>query len=266
LTELINKILYERRLSSMKKRSYCALYLIALMVLSGLLTSGLQAAESPQREKAQQEQTAPVGLEISTEELKEILMAGKIPVIDVRPQKEYGISHIPGSINIFETEIERMMELCPDKASGPVLYCNGPYCHKTSRVAEKLFKKGCTNVKKYQHGLPLWRAFGNTAETSLSGVQYVFSSDKTAVFVDARTLEEYSAGTVPGAVNLQASEIEAANQDGRLPYTDHGTRIIVFGKSINQARELAQAIAPRAYWNSSYFAGTFEDLIKAGLW
>ena len=250
----------------MKKRSYCALYLIALMVLSGLLTSGLQAAESPQREKAQQEQTAPVGLEISTEELKEILMAGKIPVIDVRPQKEYGISHIPGSINIFETEIERMMELCPDKASGPVLYCNGPYCHKTIRVAEKLSKNGCTNVKKYQHGLPLWRAFGNTAETSLSGVQYVFSSDKTAVFVDARTQEEYSAGTVPGAVNLQASEIEAANQDGRLPYTDHGTRIIVFGKSINQARELAQAIAPRAYWNSSYFAGTFEDLIKAGLW
>jgi rhodanese-related sulfurtransferase len=249
----------------MKKRNYSSLCLIALIMFSVLLGSGLQAAENPQGGRGQQEQTTP-GFEISTEELTQIIMTGKIPVIDVRPQKEYEISHIPGSVNIFETEIERMMELCPDKASGPVLYCNGPYCHKTSRVAEKLLKKGCTNIKKYQHGLPVWRAFGNTAETNLSGFKYIFSSDKTAVFVDARTKEEYSTGTVPGAVNLQASEIEQANQDGRLPYTDHGTRIIVFGKTIHQARELAQAIAHRAYWSSSYLAGTYEDLKKEGLW
>ncbi len=158
------------------------------------------------------------------------------------------------------------MDLCPDKSSGPVLYCNGPYCHKTVRVAEKLSKNGYTNIKKYQQGLPVWRAFGNTAETNLSGFKYIFSSDKTAVFVDTRIKEETTAGTVPGAVNLQAGEIEEANQDGRLPYTGHGTRIIVFGKTIHQARQLAQAIAHKAYWNSSYFAGTFEDLIKAGLW
>jgi rhodanese-related sulfurtransferase len=250
----------------MKKGNCCVVCLIALMMSSGLLTSGLQAAETPQGGRAQQEQTAPVGFEISTEELTQILMVGKIPVIDVRPQKEYEISHIPGSLNIFETEIERMMDICPDKSSGPVLYCNGPYCHKTIRVAEKLSKNGYTNIKKYQHGLPVWRAFGNTAETSLPGFKYIFSSDKTAVFVDARIKEEYTAGTIPGAVNLQAGEIEEANQDGRLPYTDHGTRIIVFGKTINQARQLAQAIAHRAYWNSSYLAGTYEDLKKAGLW
>jgi len=234
-------------------------------MFSVLLGSGLQAAESPQREKTHQGQTAS-GVEISTEELTQILTAGKIPVIDVRPQKEYEISHIPGSVNIFETEIERMMDLCPDKSSGPVLYCNGPYCHKTIRVAEKLSQKGVTNIKKYQNGLPVWRALGNTAETNLSGFKYIFLSDKTAVFVDARIKEEYTSGTVPGAVSLLASEIEEANQDGRLPYTDHGTRIIVFGKTINQARELAQAIAHRAYWNSSYLAGTYEDLKKAGLW
>ncbi len=71
----------------MKKRSYCALCLISLMVLSGLLTSGLQAAESPQREKAQKEQTASVGIEISTEELTQILTAGKIPVIERQTAK-----------------------------------------------------------------------------------------------------------------------------------------------------------------------------------
>ena len=171
----------------------------------------------------------------------------------------------PGSVNIFETDIEQMMKASSDKSSGPVLYCNGPFCHKTSRVAENLSKQGYTNIKKYQLGLPVWRAFGNTAETSLSGFKYVYGSDKTAVFVDARNTDEYKAGTIAGAVNLQANEIEAANNDGRLPYTDHGTRIIVFGNSIPQARKLAEAIAQRAYWNSSYLAGTYEDLKKSGL-
>jgi rhodanese-related sulfurtransferase len=205
------------------------------------------------------------GVEISTEELKQILLTGKVPVIDVRPAKEYAISHIPGSINIFETDIEQMMKVTPDKSSGPVLYCNGPHCHKTSRVAEKLSKQGYTKVKKYQSGLPVWRALGNTAETSISGFKNVYRSDKTAVFVDARNKDEYKAGTIAGAVSLQAGEIEAANNDGRLPYTDHGTRIIVFGGSIPQARQLAEAIAQRAYWNSSYLTGTYEDLRKAGL-
>jgi rhodanese-related sulfurtransferase len=250
----------------MKKGNHCASVFVALMASLFVLAASIsQSAESLQENKEQRGQTAPAGVEITTQELEQILSEGKIPVIDVRPENEYAISHIPGSVNIFETEIEQMMKLCPDKSSGLVLYCNGPHCHKTIRVAETLSKKGCTNIKKYQHGLPVWRAFGNTAETSLSGFKYIFSSDKTAVFVDARSKEEYSSGTLKGAVNLQAGDIEAANNDRRLPYTDHGTRIIVFGNSVTQARQLAEAIAQRAYWNSSYLTGTYEDLQKSGL-
>jgi len=250
----------------MKKGNRYALVFIALMASLFVLAASIsQSAESARKNKEQQEPTAPPGVEISTTELMQILSEGKIPVIDVRPKNEYAVSHIPGSVNIFETEIEQMMKLCPDKSSGLVLYCNGPHCHKTGRVAEKLSKKGCTNIKKYQQGLPVWRAFGNTAETNLAGFKYVFSSDKTAVFVDARSREEYSSRTIKGAVNLQAGDLEAANQDGRLPYTDHGTRVIVFGNSVAQARLLAEAIAQRAYWNSSYLTGTYEDLRKSGL-
>jgi rhodanese-related sulfurtransferase len=248
----------------MKKRKCYILYFVTLMLLSALLIPGVQAAGEPQASEIQQKPVA-AGSEISTPELKQILTAGKIPVIDVRPEKEYAVSHIPGSINIFETEIERMMELC-GKSSRLVLYCNGPYCHKTGRVADNLSKKGCTNIKKYQDGLPIWRALGNIAETSLAGFKYVFSSDRTAVFIDARTEEEFSAGSMPGARNLEPGEIDAANDDGRLPYTDHGTRVIVFGNSANQARQLAEAIAHRAYWNSSYLAGTYDDLKRAKLW
>jgi rhodanese-related sulfurtransferase len=243
------------------RKNLCGACLIGAMALvSFLLASGPGAAENPQG------QAAGTGIEISMEELRQILLTGKTPVIDVRPQEEYAISHIPGSVNIFETEIAQMMKVSPDKSYGPVLYCNGPYCHKTSRVAEKLTKNGYTNIMKFKGGLPVWRALGNAAETGLSGFKYVFTSDKTAVFIDARSRGEYKAGTLPGAVNLQTREIEAANNDGRLPYKDHGTRIIIFGAAPGQARQLAEAVARRAYWNSSYFSGAYEELKQARDW
>jgi len=247
----------------MKKNQWLSVFLAAVIALF-LGASVLQARENPALKKGIQESAACSGVEQATEEVKQILLTGKTPVIDVRPPKEYAVSHIPGSVNIFETDIEQMMKATPDKSFGPVLYCNGPYCHKTIRVAEKLAPKGYTHIIKYQAGLPVWRALGNMAETSMAGFQYVFGKDKTAVFVDARSKEEFQAGTIPGAVNLQAEEIDAANKDGRLPYTDHETRVIVFGKTISQARNLAEAIAQRAYSNSSYLAGTYEDLKKAG--
>lgn len=125
---------------------------------------------------------------------------------------------------------------------------------------------GYTNVKRYQLGLPVWRALGNTVQTDLEGFRYVFTGDKTAVFVDARNSEEFKVGTVPGAVNIQRGEAKVANEDGRLPLTDKGTRAILFGKNAHEARTVAEEIAKNAYWNSSYLGETFEQLKRAGLW
>jgi rhodanese-related sulfurtransferase len=121
-------------------------------------------------------------------------------------------------------------------------------------------------VKRYQLGLPVWRALGNTVQTDLEGFRYVFTRDKTAVFVDARNTEEFNAGTLPAAVSIRKGEARAANEDGRLPLTDKGTRVIVFGNDAKEARTVAEEVAKNAYWNSSYFGGTFEDLKKSGLW
>jgi len=205
-----------------------------------------------------------IGAEISTEELKEILATKKEPVVDVRTPKEYAIAHIPGSIHIYEKDLEKLMQLLPDKKAGMVIYCNGPYCHKVKRVAEQLVKKGFINIRRYQLGLPVWRAFGNTVQTDLEGCKYIFSGDKTAVWVDARSKEEFAKGSVPGAVNVKAGEVKVANEDGRLPYTDKGTRIVVFANSPEAARQVAEEIAHTAFWNSSYFGGTFTDLGLAG--
>ena len=61
--------------------------------------------------------------EITTEQLRAILATNSEPVFDVRFAKEYAIAHIPGTINIFEKEVERIVELYPDPvdADDPVL-------------------------------------------------------------------------------------------------------------------------------------------------
>lgn len=210
------------------------------------------------------------GSEVSTAELLSLLenKNGAV-VLDVRSVKECAIAHIPGSTcmpgvlrsdGTYGDNVEQITKLYPDKTTTIVLYCNGPYCGKSKRTAKPLIEQGYTDVRRYQLGLPVWRAFGNTVETDLDGFAYIVKDDHTAVFVDARPADDFKAGTIARAVNVQKGEAKAANEDGRLPHTDKGTRVIVFGDSPEQAREVATEIAHNAYWNSSYFGGTFEDI------
>jgi rhodanese-related sulfurtransferase len=202
----------------------------------------------------------PITPEISTAELQRILVDGKIPVLDVRSPDEFAIAHIPGSTNHYEKEVEDLARAYPNKAAPLVLYCNGPYCGKSKRLSEELVERGYSGVRRYQLGLPVWRALGNTVQTDLAGARYIISGDRTAVWVDARSPQAFKRGSLRRAVNIGKGEAEAANEDGRLPKRDKGTRVIVFGDSAEQARAVAQEIAHKAYWNSSYFGGSFAEL------
>jgi hypothetical protein len=42
--------------------------------------------------------------------------------------------------------------------------------------------------------------------------------------------------------------------------------VIVFATDPNDARKVAEEIARKAYWNSSYFGGTANELQANGLW
>jgi rhodanese-related sulfurtransferase len=202
----------------------------------------------------------PITPELSTEELQRLLEAGRTPVLDVRSAQEYAIAHIPGTINLYEKEVDHVTRAYPDKAGVLVLYCNGPFCGKSKRLSQELVERGYTNVKRYQLGLPVWRALGNTVQTDLAGARYVMAGDKTAVWVDARSAAAFARGSLPGAVNVRRGQAEAANEDGRLPKKDKGTRVVVFGDSPEEARQVAAEVAHKAYWNSSYFGGSFRDL------
>jgi len=213
------------------------------------------------------------GKELSTEQLQQILASGSMPVFDVRFELEYAISHIPGAINIpplnntsAEREVSQISALFPNNPHAEfVLTCNGPFCGKSKRVAAGLANAGYDSFYRYQLGLPVWRALGNTVQTDFEGFAYIFSRDRTAVFVDARPPQDFLADSVACAVNIQPGEATAANDDGRLPLWDKGARVVVFADDPKLAKTVASEIAKKAYWSSSYFRGTFADLENSHL-
>lgn len=232
---------------------------LALVVIAGFsVASAMQARLNifqTHLEEANQRTT-----EITTEELQALLAAGTTPVFDVRSELEYAIGHIPGTVNLWEKEAERIQQLHADRATNMVLYCNGPFCGKSKRTSEQLAALGYTNVRRYQIGMPIWRALGNTVQTNLAGFRYILRHDKTAILVDARSPEEFAQGSLPGAVNIRLGESDRANEDGRLPLWDKGTRVVIFANTVPEARAVAVEIAKKAYWNSSYFGAPLNHL------
>jgi len=210
-------------------------------------------------------------LEISTNELRKILAEKSATVFDARPLMEYSMSHIPGAVNVSEkpgvpisqyvSDVAEVGRLVGNNKSAPiVLYCNGPFCGKSKRLSEELLAAGYTNVRRYQLGIPVWRALVGVTEIELAGLLHVLRDDKTAVFLDARGPEEFKAGSIPGAKSLPLADVKKAKDEGRLPMEDHNTRIIVFGKDGAQARAVTEAIAKEAFHNVSYFGGSFDEL------
>jgi rhodanese-related sulfurtransferase len=212
--------------------------------------------------------------EVSTEELRQILADGSATVFDSRPHMEYAVSHVPGALNVaakpgvpisvYISDVAEISRIVPDKGAAIVLYCNGPYCGKSKRLAEELLEAGYTSVRRYQLGAPTWRALIGMMEIELDGVRYVLDRDRTAVFVDARDAAEAGAGSLRGAVNIPLADVIKAKDDGRLPMEDHNTRIIVFGADAAQARAVTDALAKNAFHNVAYYPGTLDDLL-AGL-
>ena len=210
---------------------------------------------------------------VSTTELKGILKpAGLFSMYD-QPrsvqlpifQGVFACRGVLRSDGTYGDNIEQIVNTYPDKATPIILYCNGPLCGKSKRTAQPLAEQGYTNIRRYNLS-PVWRAFGNTVQTDLSGLVYILKGDQTAVFVDVRSPELFKADTIPNAVNIQKDEVKAANEDGRLPHKDKGTRVVIFGASGESARQVAEEVAKTAYWNSSYFGGTYEDIRGAHLW
>jgi rhodanese-related sulfurtransferase len=222
---------------------------------------------------------APGTADISTEELRRVLRDGRTIVFDARPRREFAVGHIPGAVNVaprpglpahlYVSDVAEIGRLLHGDRSRPILlYCNGPTCGKSRRLAAELRDAGYTNVRRYQLGAPGWRLLGGAMQTLPEALPYL-AADGTAVWIDAREPRAYAAGTVMGARNIPHSGLGAGREqgvmlraklDGRLPMEDHSTRIIVFGASAAEARAVAEAIAGEAFQNVSFVAAPLAEI------
>jgi rhodanese-related sulfurtransferase len=251
----------------------CYLF-VMIAVLSGGVSDGRATEPALQNERTS---------EVTTEEIKQLLASRGATVVDARPAMEFAISHIPGAVNVapkpgvapslYVSDVAEIGRLLEGRKDTPlVLYCNGPHCGKSKRLAAELLDAGYTNVRRYQLGIPTWRAAGGVCAIELAGIRHVLAKDGTAVVIDAREGAEFQKGTLPGARNIPRSlvlegkdvgEVKRAKDDGRLPMEDHNTRIVVVGTDATAAQYVAEALTREAFHNVAYFAGPFETVLRS---
>jgi rhodanese-related sulfurtransferase/DNA-binding transcriptional ArsR family regulator len=95
---------------------------------------------------------------ISREELVERSRAGAVTIVDVRPEDEFALGHLPDAVNIPLRALEsRLSEL--DRAQEIVAYCRGPYCVLSFEAVAALRARGF-KARRLVDGLPEWRAAG----------------------------------------------------------------------------------------------------------
>ncbi len=170
---------------------------------------------------------------VSAAYVKTRLRQGKATVIDARPMKrKYAKGHVPGAINIPNTQFKKLTHLLPaDKSSSLIFYCGGMKCPLSVKSAGKAKALGYTNIKVFQGGYPEWkRAYGQgtmgvkpyatvkaaSVEVGPEGDTITIASFKNILknkpdsiyLYDVREKEEYAKGYIKGTVNLPVEDLE----------------------------------------------------------
>jgi len=95
---------------------------------------------------------------VSREELLQRSRAGAVTILDVRPEDEFALGHLPDAVNIPLRGLEtRLSEL--DRTQEIVAYCRGPYCVLSFEAVATLRARGF-QARRLVDGLPEWRAAG----------------------------------------------------------------------------------------------------------
>jgi rhodanese-related sulfurtransferase len=206
--------------------------------------------------------------EISTGQLKALTTSDAI-ILDARPYDEYAVSHLPGARAVpgkpgttpalYVADAAEVAKIIPDKTRLLILYCNGLFCGRSERFAEDLTKLGYENVLRYQLGAPGWRALGGVMQVEKPALLRLLAQDATSVLIDARA-ERGLKPRLRNAVSIPLPDASKAKDDGRLPMTDHNTRIFVVGTNGAEARAVAEAIVHDAFHNVTFLDGAISDL------
>lgn len=254
--------------------SRIGILLVVGMILVGAATASTEAQQPSVQGKAPSIYDGVLSAigssrELSTAELRQALAASSAIVLDARPYEEYAVSHIPGARTVrgrpgttpalYVADASEVVESLPDRDQPLILYCNGLHCGRSERFAEDLTRIGYRNVSRYQLGAPGWRALGGVMQVEKPALLRLLAQDKTSVLIDGRAQADLKP-RLRNAVSIPLREASQAKDDGRLPMTDHNTRILVVADNGDEARKVAEAIVHDAFHNVTFFDGAITDL------
>jgi rhodanese-related sulfurtransferase/DNA-binding transcriptional ArsR family regulator len=92
---------------------------------------------------------------VTIDELIEKLEAGKVTILDVRPESEYKQGHIANAISIPIDELSKRLKELP-KRNTIVAYCRGPFCVFADEAVAILAGAGF-KVTRLEEGFPDWK-------------------------------------------------------------------------------------------------------------
>jgi len=95
---------------------------------------------------------------VTRTELMRRLRQKSVVVLDVRPQDEFAMGHLPGAINLPLKDMARRLKSLP-RDQEIIAYCRGPYCVLSFEMVALLRARGFT-ARRLEDGLPEWQAAG----------------------------------------------------------------------------------------------------------
>jgi rhodanese-related sulfurtransferase len=104
---------------------------------------------------------------ISRGELKALIDAGTVTVVDALGGDYYAKQHLPGAVALVPGQVDAMASsVLPDRDAAIVTYSTGPSCPNSGQVADRLTALGYANVRKYRDGIEDWVGAGLPTESS----------------------------------------------------------------------------------------------------
>ena len=169
-----------------------------------------------------------------------------VMLIDSRPAaRQYDPGHIPGSINIPDTQFDKQVAKLPgDKTTLLIFYCGGLDCMLSHNSAFRAEKLGYTNVKVYPQGMPEWVARGAQVSVSATHIKKLIDEKAAYALIDARPKRVSDKGMIPTSLNISDTEFDKhvdklpADKATPLIYYCGGLECVLSDKSAEKAKKL----------------------------
>lgn len=95
---------------------------------------------------------------ITRSELAARLQEGSVTLLDMRPEDEFAMGHIPGAVQVDLSRLDAMAATL-NGATEIIAYCRGPYCVYAHQAVARLRQLGL-DARRMEGGLPEWRSEG----------------------------------------------------------------------------------------------------------